>query len=262
MLSLIFMISLGVFFAILLIIADKAFYVKEDPRLEKVLSILPGVNCGACGFPSCEAYAKGMCDGETAPGLCSIGGKEINLKVAKLLGVSLESQDKKVAILRCNVNGETRKVIASYQGAPSCLASNLAQGGGMACSYGCLGFGDCVKVCPVGAIRMVQGSPVVDYEKCIGCGKCVEACPRELFELVPYTRPLIYVACNNTEAGRKVRAVCSVGCIACKICERLSSGAFQVADNLSRLDRERAGDENIDWKKVIEKCPTRVIREG
>ncbi|NOZ64214.1 MAG: RnfABCDGE type electron transport complex subunit B, partial [Caldiserica bacterium] len=232
MLSLIFMIFLGVFFAILLIIADKTFYVKEDPRLEKVVSILPGVNCGACGFPSCEAYAKGMCGGETAPGLCSIGGDEVNLKIAKILGVSMESQDKKVAILRCNVDGETRKILASYKGSPSCLASNLTQGGGMACSYGCLGFGDCVKVCPVEAIKIVKGKPVVDYEKCIGCGKCVEACPRGLFELVPYIKPLICVACNNTEPGRKVRAVCSVGCIACKICEKLSSGAFQVNNNL------------------------------
>ena len=259
MISLILMVSLGVFFAILLIIADKAFHVKEDPRLEKIVSLLPGANCGACGFPSCEAYAKALCMNKAAPGLCRVGGEELNLKISEILDISIESKERKVAILRCNTNKETRKIYASYNGIQTCLASNLVQGGGVACFYGCLGFGDCVKVCPVNAIKLIEGSPVVNHDTCIGCGKCVETCPRNLFELIPYTKPLVYVACNNPEPGKKVREVCSAGCIACRICEKLSSGAFQINDNLSRLDREKGEGKDIDWGKVVEKCPTHVI---
>ena len=258
MLSLIFMASLSIFFALILVTAEKTFKVKEDKKLEEIISILPGVNCGGCGFPSCEAYAKALREGKAKAGLCVIGGEEVNRKISEVLGVSLEEEEKKVAILRCNINEETRKRNALYHGIDTCFAANLIQGGGMACPYGCLGFGDCVKACPVDAIKMVKGSPKVDYEKCVGCGECVRACPRGLYELVPYNRPLIYVACNNTEPIRKTREVCDVGCIGCTVCEKLSNGAFEIKNNLARLRRDKEfKDINLD--KAIEKCPTKVI---
>jgi hypothetical protein len=50
--------GLGVILAIVLAIADKKFYVWEDPRIDEVEAMLPLANCGACGCPGCRAFAE------------------------------------------------------------------------------------------------------------------------------------------------------------------------------------------------------------
>ena len=65
---------IGLIFAVLLSIASKVFEVKLDPTVDKVLSALPGANCGACGFPGCEGCANAIAKGEAPVTACPVGG--------------------------------------------------------------------------------------------------------------------------------------------------------------------------------------------
>ena len=47
-----------------LAVANKYFFVEEDDREQKIEDILPGYNCGACGYVGCEAMARAILDGE------------------------------------------------------------------------------------------------------------------------------------------------------------------------------------------------------
>ncbi len=258
MFALLVMGGVGVIFALILIVADKLFRVEEDPRLKKVLEVLPGLNCGACGYPSCERAGESLVKGEVDCGVCVVGGTRVAEELNKILGGGeVGVRERKVAVLHCGADEGKRKKLAEYEGITTCVSASIV-GGGLACNYGCLGFGDCEKVCPVSAIKMVHGLPWIDHEKCIGCGKCVKECPRNLFELVPYRKGLYWVACKNEEPGKKVREVCEVGCIACRLCEKLSGGVFQVENNLARINRSRQ-EEEVDWEKVAGRCPTGCI---
>lgn len=266
--SVVTMVGLGVIFTLILFIADRKLRVEEDPRLERVEKALAGLNCAACGYPSCRVAAEAMIKDEAEVYVCTVGGEKVAKEVAKILGKEVKKQImKNVAVVHCGINSKTRQIKSAYRGIKSCAAANLIMQGGMECKYGCLGLGDCKEVCPVGAIIMKDGAPVIDIDKCISCGVCVEACPRGIISLRPhaYGEKLLYVACNNPETGREVRAVCKVGCIACGICEKLSGGVFEVKDNLSRINRKKMGErldkEGLDREKIIQKCPTKCILE-
>ena len=126
---------------------------------------------------------------------------------------------KKTAVLHCNGGKKVRDRFF-YQGIEDCVAANLVLGGQKECVFGCLGFGTCVKVCPFGAIKMSdEGLPIVDADKCKACNKCVVACPKKLFSLVPVAGK-VYVACSSHDLGKDTKAVCPVGCIACRLCEK------------------------------------------
>lgn len=59
----IILLSMGLLLGILLGIADKFLKVKEDERLEKLITMLPGYNCGACGHPGCSGLANAIFEG-------------------------------------------------------------------------------------------------------------------------------------------------------------------------------------------------------
>ena len=48
---------------LLLAVASKYLAVKEDPRVGEVLNMLPGANCGGCGFPGCSGMAVSLVNG-------------------------------------------------------------------------------------------------------------------------------------------------------------------------------------------------------
>ena len=247
--------GLGIFFAAVLAAANKTLRVEEDPRIAAVEDIIPGLNCGACGYAGCQAFAIALLKGDASPSACSAGGKDVAEKLSELLGVEKKEAVKRIALLHCNANNKENTV---YKGIETCAASNLINGV-IGCKYGCLGYGDCAIVCPFGAISMVDGLPHVDPDKCTACGKCVNACPRGLYKMGNYSKHMIIVACNSLDKGPKVRKVCPKGCIACRVCEKLSGGVFKVEDNLARVDYESAKSQNVDWEKSIAKCPTKVI---
>ncbi len=247
---------LGLTFGIGLAIASKRFVVQIDPRLEKIHGLLPGSNCGACGGAGCFGFAEKLLKGEMDISACRVSEARVKEQIARLLGKELEKEVKKVATLHC-YGGTKVKDRFLYQGIQDCVAANLVLGGQKECVYGCLGFGDCVRVCPLDAIKMSEeGIPAVDENKCKACNKCVEICPKKLFSLVPVTGR-VYVACSSHDLGKETKAVCPVGCIACKKCEQVCPvDAIHVLDNLAVIDYNKC----TSCGECVKVCPMKTIR--
>ncbi len=253
--------GLGFFFAAVLAAANTRLKVKEDPRIVEIEKALPGLNCGICGFLNCYEYAVHLAKNTVSIDNCKPGGEETQKKLAVLLGVEAKKKVMKKAVVHCAADIKIRKKKAEYFGIDTCAAKALINGGEVLCEYGCLGLGDCKDLCPFDAIRMVDGLPRVNPDKCVACGKCVGACPRNIISLeeIDENGEIFYVACTSTDKGPRTRKICSAGCITCGICEKLSDGAFEVKNNLSRPKYEKLKKiENLD--EIVVKCPTKVIK--
>ena len=247
---------LGLLFGIGLAVASKRLAVQVDPKLEAVQHLLPGSNCGACGNPGCFGFAESLLSGKSTVDGCRVCSEEVREKIANIMGLALEKQTKKIATLHCN-GGRKVKDKYLYEGVNDCIAANLVLGGQKACVFACLGFGTCVAACPFGAISMsLEDLPVVDKVKCRSCNKCVLACPKKLFSLVSVTHN-VYVACSSHDIGKDVKAVCPVGCIACKLCEKACKfDAIHVIDNLAVIDYHKC----TSCGDCVKVCPTKTIR--
>ena len=229
--------GLAAFFAVLLSIVHERFKVEEDPRVEEILSCLPAVNCGACGFASCRSLAEAIVKGEAAVNSCVAGGSSVTEKISRIMGVESGSVKKKVAFVRCGATLSERSKKATYQGVNTCRAANILMGADTACLYGCLGFGDCEEACLFDAIKMVEGLPRIDLSRCTGCGRCVEVCPRGIIVLDSFENTNYRVKCSSLDRGKKARQVCTKSCIACRRCEKSCPyEACWVEDNLAHID--------------------------
>jgi len=248
--------TLGLIFGIGLALASKKLAVKTDPRLEAIHGLLPGANCGACGGAGCFGFAESLLSGKTSIDACRVAEEKTKEKIAQLLGQKLEKKVKKIAVLHCN-GGRKVKDRFLYQGIEDCLAANLVLGGQKECVWGCLGFASCVKICPFGAISMsAEGLPLVDKNKCKACNKCVLICPKKLFTLIPVTHN-VYVACSSHDLGKDTKAVCPVGCIACKLCEKACKfDAIHIVDNLAVIDYNKCTSSG----ECVKVCPMKTIR--
>ena len=250
--------GLGLFFALVLAFASEKLKVREDPKVEELTEALPGLNCGACGQAGCHDLAeKIVAQGALDNLRCPPGGAEVEERLAEIMGVSAETLIKKRAVVRCGGTSHLAVSRADYHGIRNCAAAELVGGGPKGCNYGCLGFGDCVRVCPFDAIKMGEdGLPRVDELKCTACGLCVSACPRRIIDLVS-CRNRVVVNCVSRDKGAVVRRVCKVGCIACQICVKQAPAAYVIQDNLARVVYE-PGDAAAE--PAIAKCPTRCIQ--
>lgn len=251
--------AVGFFFSVVLAILSKKLHVAQDPRVEELNGALPGLNCGACGYSGCHAYAQALGAGGVNPALCKPGGPETQKKISSILKVDAGTVSPQKIIVYCGADNTQKKSSTVYTGIQSCAAAHLL-GAKIDCKSGCLALGDCVGVCPVDALSLSEGKIIVDHKKCIHCGKCVKACPRDLIALVDITEdvPLYFVACSNREKGMHTRKVCSRGCIACGMCVRIEGSPFAIADDLSRIDRQKPAPEEV-LSAAQAKCPTRCI---
>lgn len=254
--ALAFLGGLTLFLAVMLVLANKKFYVYEDPRIDKVEEMLPYANCGACGFPGCRPFAEALVSGSVLPGKCTVSSDEGRMAIAEFLGVDLGAEEKQVARLACAGGTNVAVNRAKYLGIDNCQAAALVSGGGKGCFWGCLGHGDCEKVCDFDAIAMDQNSiPQVNAEKCTACGDCVDVCPKDLFSLQPVSRKL-WVACKNLEFGEEVLKDCLVGCTACGKCAMDAPGQLiEMLNNLPVVNYS----ENHNTRIPIERCPTGAI---
>ncbi len=248
--------GMGVLFGLGLGYAGEKFKVYEDPNLGSVRDALPGANCGGCGFAGCDAFAAAVCEGKAKPNGCPVGGAESTQKISDILGIKAEIKEKHVSFVKCGGNLNFSNFRYDYYGINDCKAAmQLSGGGAKACSYGCLGCGSCVRACKFDALHIVDGIALVDREKCTACGMCVPQCPKDLLELVPY-RSGVRAACNSHDTGKTVRALCKVGCIACKMCEKACAyDAVHVTDNLARIDYSKC----VECNECAKKCPTGTI---
>ena len=242
--------------AVGLVLADSKLRVVEDPRFDAVEGMLPGNNCGACGFPGCRAFSTALVGGEASPAACSVSDDAGRERIAAFLGVDVGQRQKVVARLACAGGVNVARQRARYEGLPSCRAAAAVGGGGKSCAWGCLGLADCEKVCDFDAITMdANGLPVVDEDLCTACGACVEVCPKQLFELHPVDHRL-WVACRNLEAGEEVLEGCEVGCTACGRCAMDAPGGLvAMRGNLPVVDYAK----DHDTRAPIERCPTGAI---
>ena len=251
----------GFIFALFLFIVNKQLKVEENPLVSKVLDILPGINCGACGFSGCRVFAEAVVRKKNIFSGCLPGGDKINQSILDALGIEERYSRKKIAVVcHCSAEGGEKKVSSVYQGPFTCQAADMIGGGGIDCLFGCIGFGDCVKVCAAGAVTIKNQKVYVDLTRCTGCGKCISACPRNLFERLNLENKvtLYYVGCNNKERGVKVKAVCTRGCIGCGICVRVEDSPFYLKENLSCLDYDKI-DKEESLASAKKQCPTKCI---
>lgn len=251
---------IGIFSAAILYFAAQKFKVEEDPRIDEIESVLPGANCGGCGFPGCRGFAD-ACVQSLEGKFCPVGGNVVMSKVATILGVEVASVEPMVAVVRCNGSCRNRAKTNVYDGAKSCAIASMLYAGETGCSFGCLGLGDCVVACQFGAITIGEnGLPIVDDEKCTACGACVKACPKNVIELRkkgPKSRR-IYVGCINKDKGAITRKACSVGCIGCMKCQKeCAFGAITVENNCAYIDFTKCRL----CRKCVAVCPTNAIIE-
>jgi len=252
------MAGLGLFFGTVLAVAYRFLKVAEDPRIEAVEGMLPGSNCGACGEPGCRGLAEKIVGDGVAPSKCTVSSPEGIDLIAEYLGVDAGTQEKRVARLHCAGGLGRARQIAAYRGHESCRAAHLVGGGGLECSWGCLGLADCERSCTFDAIHMnPMLLPVVNVETCTACGDCVEACPRDLFEILPVNHRLL-VQCLAPLAAEDARRICQVACDACGRCAQdAPPGLIRMENNLPVVDYAAGGPARPD---ATFRCPTGAIQ--
>jgi len=150
--------ALGLILGLSLGIAGKYLKVESDPLVDKVEALMPGSQCGQCGFPGCRPAAEAVASGTAPVTLCPPGGTSLVEQLAKLLGIEVDlSQTEDQEPMVARVSEDT-----------------------------CTGCTRCFKVCPTDAI---VGAPkqihAVVADACIGCAKCVAVCPTECLQMHP-----------------------------------------------------------------------------
>jgi len=253
---------IGIFFGIGLALAAHRFAVKANPKVEEVLEVLAGAQCGGCGYAGCEGYADAVVnEPEVPPNLCFPGKAQVAEAVAEITGKKMAALEDIVAGVRCSrVEGSVSKKY-QYIGHLTCTGANLAFGGPQACPHACIGFGECAAVCPFDAISMVDGFPVVDAAACVGCGTCVRTCPKKIIELMPL-KSRVWVPCSTKEPGKQVKEVCQAGCISCKMCVKVCPAkAVAVVDNVVSIDHKKCMEYGPECGEIcVEKCPRHIFR--
>ena len=244
---------------IVLTVTSILFAVKEDKRAADIRECLPGANCGACGYTGCDGYAKALSNGSSeATNLCIPGGDKVARDIAAILGVEAGEVVEKVAFVACNGVCDAVERKYTFVGPQNCVIANLSYGGDKTCTSACLGYGDCVNVCPQNAITVENNVAKIDPQKCIGCGICVRVCPNNIIKLIDDTSK-VAVKCSNHEKGAITRKSCTNGCIGCMKCEKsCPHGAIKVKNNLAEIDYSIC----TGCGECAKVCPVHCIHEG
>lgn len=248
--------TLGLIFGAILAYASKKFAVDVDERVESIIEVLPGANCGGCGFPGCGGLANAIVEGKAAVNACPVGGEICATKIGDIMGVSSESEEKQVAKVLCKGNCKSAKDKYKYEGIQDCRSASMLNSGPKDCRFGCLGFGTCKEYCKFDAISVIDGLAIIDEEKCVMCGKCIEVCPKSIIHIKPANKEVV-VECSSEDFGKAVREKCSVGCIGCGLCKKACLfGAIEFENKIAKINYVRC----VECMECVRKCPTKVIK--
>jgi H+/Na+-translocating ferredoxin:NAD+ oxidoreductase subunit B len=158
LLAIVALTALGLGLGFLLGAASRYLKVEGDPLADEIEGLLPGSQCGQCGYPGCRPAAEALASGQAAVTLCPPGGKALAEQLAARLNVDLDMRG-----------------VAEAEPLLARVDETL-----------CIGCTRCFKACPtdaiVGAPRQIHA---VVADACIGCGKCVDICPTECMQLHP-----------------------------------------------------------------------------
>lgn len=253
--------GIGVIAAVILYFVSQKFKVYEDPKIDTIAGLLPGANCGGCGYAGCRALAEAIVKaGSTEGKACPAGGSDTGTKIAAMMGETATASDPKRTIIRCQGSHENAPRKFAYDSITSCAFAHMSGAGESACAYGCLGFGDCVKACKFDSIKIDEtiGLPLVNHDTCVLCGACVKACPRNIIEIRNIQEnQAVWVGCMNKEKGVDAKKNCKVACIACRKCEKACEfGAITVENNLAFIDSTKC----TACLKCVGVCPTTAIQ--
>ena len=217
---------MGIIVGVGLAFASKIFYVYVDPKILAVDEVLPGANCGGCGYPGCSSNAEAIVAGKSAPNSCVAAGPEVAEAIAAVMGMSVEAKEPDVARPGCTYGVKDADVKYIYDGLSDCRAAALLSGGMKVCNIGCLGLGSCVKVCQFGALSMgPDGLPQVNEEKCTGCGACERVCPKHIITLSSVTRRIIREY-TTEDCTTPCQRACPAGIDICEYIHQISLGDY------------------------------------
>lgn len=257
-LTLIVSLILSLAIGFLLGFFKKLFYVAPNETVAKIREVLPGANCGACGFPGCDGFAAAVASGNAPVNGCTVGAGPVAEKVGAIMGVSGGAADPKVAVLLCQGSHDVCKNKAGYVGVQTCKAAKISVNGLKECDWGCIGLGDCEQACPFDAIHVKEdGLPHVDYAKCTGCAVCVAACPQHILTTVRAAQKgsIALCSCRNPKKA-VIMKNCKTGCIKCMKCEKkCPTGAIKVINGIPEVNYELCNSCGI----CVEGCPTKVL---
>ena len=249
--------AIGLIAGVGLAVASAVFAVPVDEKAEQVRACLPGANCGACGYTGCDGYAAALSKGETKEcNLCIPGGNDVASQIGKIMGLDAGKIPPMVAAVMCQGNRENTPEKLEYSGVHSCKMATQLFGGPKTCVHGCIGFGDCVEVCPYEAIFICDGVARINPSKCRACKKCIKTCPRHLIELFPLDTTKAAVLCKNHDKGAQTRKQCKAGCIGCMKCVKAcETGAVTVENFCAKVDYDKC----VGCGKCHAACPVGCI---
>ncbi len=251
--------SLGLVYGLILAIASKKFHVEVDPKIEKIADSLPGVNCGACGFPGCFGYAEGIVNKGLAINLCAPGGADTVKRIADIMGIEATAKEKKIAVILCQSGGYENTLLRyDYNGIATCKAAVLLSNGPNYCNFGCVFQNDCVTSCKFGAFDIDKnGMRIIIPEKCTGCGACEKACPRNLIKVLPISKQ-VHILCSSHDKGPEAKRRCgsNTACINCGLCvKKCPVDAITMNNDLAEIDYNKC----ISCGLCASICPTKAI---
>lgn len=247
--------AIAVILTVCILLVAKFCKTNADEKVENILSHLAGANCGGCGCTGCAGFAEKLAKGEATLSDCHVTEASQKAIIAEVLGVPFAASKPTVSVCRCS-GGVNAKDAFTYCGAQDCAEDAKLSGGHKVCKYGCLGDGNCMRVCPENAICLKNEKADADPDRCISCGACILACPKKLFDRIPADAK-VYVACSSHERGKAVMDACAYGCIGCGKCARTCpEGAITMQDNLPVIDYEKC----VNCGKCAEACPRKTIK--
>ena len=254
---LLFMAGIGSLLGITIALANTFFSVEVDPRIGEVEDMLPGANCGGCGFAGCTAFAKAVVLEGVEPEKCPVCPKEDAEKIAQHMGMTVEFEEPYVAIVKCCGDNTDSPERALYNGITDCNAALLVAGATKSCQHGCLGMATCARACPFNAIEIdpINHIAIVHPDLCVGCAKCVITCPRDLIVMVPKAAP-VHILCNSPEKAVIQKKACKKGCIGCRKCFKAAPENIEMDGFLAAMKYDNYSSD----MDLVELCPVNCIQ--